>query len=298
MFLKSRNIEIDTESCRQLLNAPVVADRCKDAAAEKESLSRLLTKSSDRHRRCRSLRKRETGMETREDFCAVQFYFGCRSGIRVGTTTARQHRLSDKIDRVLTHKFFGLVILVAVLLVVFQTIFSWATLPMDLLDKGFGALGDLVRAELPAGVLTDLLVDGIIAGVGGVMVFLPQILLLFLFISILEDTGYMARAAFLLDKLMSRVGLHGKAFLPLMSSFACAIPGIMATRTIENRRDRFATILIAPLMSCSARLPVYTLMIAAFFAGRTVLGFISLGAVLMLAMYRLEFLRRSSWLLF
>jgi len=144
-----------------------------------------------------------------------------------------------------------------------------------------------VRAAMPPGILTDLVVDGIIAGVGGILVFLPQILLLFLFISILEDTGYMARAAFLLDKLMSRVGLHGKAFLPLMSSFACAIPGIMATRTIESRRDRFATILIAPFMSCSARLPVYSLMIAAFFAGQTVFGFISLGAVLMLAMYAL-----------
>jgi ferrous iron transport protein B len=199
----------------------------------------------------------------------------------------REHQISDKIDRVLTHRFFGLVILVGVLLVVFQAIFSWASLPMDLLEHGFGALGDLVRAEMPEGVLTDLVVDGIIAGVGGVLVFLPQILLLFLFISLLEDTGYMARAAFLLDKLMSRVGLHGKAFLPLMSSFACAIPGIMATRTIENKRDRFATILIAPFMSCSARLPVYTLMIGAFFAGRTVFGFISLGAVLMLAMYSL-----------
>ncbi len=199
----------------------------------------------------------------------------------------KQHRITDKIDKVLTHKFFGLVILVAVLLVVFQTIFSWARLPMDLLLNGFGALGDFARAQLPAGLLTDLIVDGIIAGVGGILVFLPQILLLFLFISLLEDTGYMARAAFLLDKLMSRVGLHGKAFLPLMSSFACAIPGIMATRTIEDRRDRFATIMIAPFMSCSARLPIYTLMIAAFFSGRTVFGFISLGAVLMLAMYAL-----------
>ena len=199
----------------------------------------------------------------------------------------QKHRLSEKIDRVLTHKFFGLVILVAILLFVFQIIFSWARLPMDLLQNGFGALGDFVRAEMPPGMLTDLLADGIIAGVGGVVVFLPQILLLFLFISLLEDSGYMSRAAFLLDKLMSRVGLHGKAFLPLISSFACAIPGIMATRTIESRRDRFATILIAPFMSCSARLPVYTLMIATFFAGRTVLGFISLGAVLMLAMYAL-----------
>jgi ferrous iron transport protein B len=197
------------------------------------------------------------------------------------------HQLSEKIDGVLTHRFFGLVILIAVLLLVFQTIFSWATLPMDLLEKGFGGLGDLVKSQMSEGILTDLLVDGVIAGVGGVMIFLPQILLLFLFISILEDTGYLARAAFLLDKLMSRVGLHGKAFLPLMSSFACAIPGIMATRTIEDRRDRFATILIAPLMSCSARLPVYTLMIAAFFAGQTVFGFLSLGAVIMLAMYLL-----------
>ena len=197
------------------------------------------------------------------------------------------HRISERVDKVLTHKIFGLVILIAVLLVVFQTIFSWASLPMDLLERGFGAISDLVRAEMPPGILTDLLADGIIAGVGGVVVFLPQILLLFLFISLLEDSGYMARAAFLLDKLMSRVGLHGKAFLPLFSSFACAIPGIMATRTIESRRDRFATIMIAPFMSCSARLPVYTLMIGAFFGGRYVFGMVSLGAVLMLSMYAL-----------
>ncbi len=146
-------------------------------------------------------------------------------------------------------------------------------------------LSEGVKSALPAGILADLIADGIIAGVGGVVVFLPQILLLFLFISLLEDSGYMSRAAFLLDKLMSRVGLHGKAFLPLISSFACAIPGIMATRTIESRRDRFATIMIAPFMSCSARLPVYTLMIGAFFGGQYVFGFISVGALLMLAMY-------------
>jgi len=170
---------------------------------------------------------------------------------------------------------------------VFQTIFSWANLPMDLLEQGFGALGDFVRAELPEGVLTDLVVDGVIAGVGGVLVFLPQILLLFFFLSILEDTGYMARAAFLLDRMMRGIGLHGKAFLPLLSSFACAIPGIMATRTIESPKDRIATIMIAPFMSCSARLPVYTLMIATFFTGQTIFGFISLGAVLILGMYTL-----------
>ncbi len=197
------------------------------------------------------------------------------------------HLISEKIDRVLTHRFFGLLILVAVLLLIFQTIFTWAAVPMELLASGFVSLGEFVRANMAEGMLTDLIVDGIIAGVGGILVFLPQILLLFLFISLLEDSGYMARAAFLMDKLMSRVGLHGKSFLPLISSFACAIPGIMATRTIENQRDRFATMMVAPFMSCSARLPVYTLMIAAFFAGQTVLGVISLGAVLMLAMYAL-----------
>ena len=195
--------------------------------------------------------------------------------------------VSEKIDRLLTHRIFGLAILTAILLLIFQTIFSWATLPMDLLDAGFGALGEAAKTNLPPGLFTDLLTDGIIAGVGGVLVFLPQIILLFFFISILEDTGYMARAAFLMDRLMRGVGLHGKAFVPLLSSFACAIPGIMATRTIENPKDRLATILIAPLMSCSARLPVYTLMIAAFFSGQYVFGFLSLGAVLILAMYLL-----------
>ncbi len=198
-----------------------------------------------------------------------------------------EHRISEKIDKILTHKFFGLLFLVLILMLVFQAIFSWAELPMGLLENVFGAVGDLVRSRMSEGILTDLIVDGIIAGVGGVLVFLPQILLLFLFISVLEDTGYLARAAFLLDKLMSKVGLHGKAFLPLMSSFACAIPGIMATRTIEGRRDRFATIMIAPFMSCSARLPVYTLIIGAFFAGQSFFGFISVGAVLMLSMYAL-----------
>jgi ferrous iron transport protein B len=140
---------------------------------------------------------------------------------------------------------------------------------------------------MQAGLLRDLLVDGIIAGVGGVVVFLPQILLLFFFIAILEDTGYMARAAFLMDRLMRGVGLHGKAFMPLLSSFACAIPGIMATRTIENPKDRLATIMIAPFMSCSARLPVYTLMIGAFFSGKMLFGFLSVGALLIMAMYLL-----------
>ncbi|HEX7958045.1 MAG TPA: ferrous iron transport protein B [Pyrinomonadaceae bacterium] len=194
---------------------------------------------------------------------------------------------TERIDRIVTHKFFGPVVLLLVMGVVFQAIFSWATLPMDLIDRGFGTLGEAARARMPAGLLTDLVVDGVIAGVGGVLVFLPQILLLFFFIALLEDSGYMSRAAFLMDRLMRGVGLHGKAFMPLLSSFACAIPGIMATRTIENPKDRLATILIAPFMSCSARLPVYTLMIASFFSGAKLFGFISVGALLILSMYLL-----------
>ncbi len=194
-------------------------------------------------------------------------------------------RTSERIDRVVTHRIFGPVILLLVMLFVFQAIFSWASLPMTLVDSVFTGLADLVRAHLPANILTNLLADGIIVGVGAVLAFLPQILLLFLFISLLEDSGYMARAAFLMDRLMRAVGLHGKAFVPLLSSFACAVPGIMATRTIEHPKDRIITIMIAPFMSCSARLPIYTLVIAALFSGKTVLGFISLGAVIILAMY-------------
>ena len=194
---------------------------------------------------------------------------------------------TERIDRVVTHRFLGPVVLLLVMAVVFQAIFSWATLPMELIDWCFGALGEGVRARMPAGLLTDLVVDGVIAGVGGVLVFLPQILLLFFFIALLEDSGYMSRAAFLMDRLMRGVGLHGKAFMLLLSSFACAIPGIMATRTIENPKDRLATIMIAPFMSCSARLPVYTLMIAAFFSDVRLFGFVSVGALLILSMYLL-----------
>ncbi|HLL76128.1 MAG TPA: ferrous iron transport protein B [Pyrinomonadaceae bacterium] len=210
-----------------------------------------------------------------------------RDAVRDRGRGARTRSATERIDRFVTHKLFGPAILLGVMLVVLQTIFTWAQLPMDLIDGGFGALGELARERMPAGLLTDLIVDGVIAGVGGVLVFLPQILLLFLFIALLEDSGYMARAAFLMDRLMRGVGLHGKAFMPLLSSFACAIPGIMATRTIEQPKDRLATILIAPFMSCSARLPVYTLMIAAFFTERKVFGVLSVGVLLILAMYLL-----------
>ncbi|PWT88546.1 MAG: ferrous iron transport protein B [Blastocatellia bacterium] len=195
--------------------------------------------------------------------------------------------LTSRIDSIVTHKVFGPVVLIAVMLLVFQTIFSWANLPMSLIENVFSQLSSFVRATLPPGLFTDLLADGVIAGVGGVLVFLPQILLLFFFISMLEDSGYMARAAFLIDRLMRGLGLDGKAFLPLLSSFACAVPGIMATRTIENRKDRFATMMVAPFMSCSARLPVYTLMIAACFSRQRVFGFLSLGVLIILTMYTL-----------
>lgn len=208
-----------------------------------------------------------------------------RKTVRRSNTTRID--LTARIDSVVTHKVWGPLVLIAVMLLVFQTIFSWANLPMTLIENVFSELSYLVRTTLPAGVLTDLLADGVIAGVGGVLVFLPQILLLFFFIAILEDSGYMARAAFLMDRLMRSVGLDGKAFLPLLSSFACAVPGIMATRTIENPKDRFATIMVAPFMSCSARLPVYTLMIAACFSRQKVFGFLSVGVLIILGMYLL-----------
>jgi len=171
---------------------------------------------------------------------------------------------TDRIDRVLTHKVWGTLVFVAIMAAVFQSIFTAAVPLMDLITAGKDTLAGLVRGVLPPGPLTSLIADGVVEGVGSVVVFLPQILILFGFLAVLEDCGYMARAAFLMDKLMARCGLSGKSFIPMLSSVACAVPGIMAARVIENRRDRLATILVAPLMSCSARLPVYTLLIAAF----------------------------------
>jgi ferrous iron transport protein B len=194
---------------------------------------------------------------------------------------------SDRLDRTLTHKVWGTLIFLAIMTLMFQSIFTFARIPMDALQTLVDWIGGVVGGLIPGGDLNSLLVDGVVAGVGAVVVFLPQILLLFLFIGFLEDTGYMARAAFLMDRLMSKVGLHGKSFIPMLSSFACAIPGIMATRTIESPKDRLVTILVAPLMSCSARLPVYTLLIAACIPNITVLGFLKLPGLTMLSMYLL-----------
>lgn len=197
---------------------------------------------------------------------------------------------SDRLDRLLTHKFWGVLIFLGLMGITFQAIFTLAQLPMEAIENGITWLGQWVDRWLQPGDLHSLLVDGVLAGVGAVVVFLPQIALLFLFLGLLEDTGYMARAAFLMDRFMSKVGLHGKSFIPLLSSFACAIPGIMATRTIENQKDRLATILVAPLMSCSARLPVYALLIAACIPDRPVLGFIRLPGLTLFSMYLLGIL--------
>ncbi|MHA6768765.1 ferrous iron transporter B [Sphingobium ummariense] len=194
-------------------------------------------------------------------------------------------RLTAAVDRVLLHPVAGFLILLALLFVMFQAVFSWATAPADLLEGWVTALGEAVTATLPAGLVHDFLLQGVVGGVGAVIVFLPQILILFFFILMLEATGYMARAAFLMDALMARVGLSGRAFIPLLSSFACAVPGIMATRTIADPRDRLTTILIAPLMTCSARLPVYGLIIAAFIPARTVGWGIGLQGLVLFALY-------------
>jgi ferrous iron transport protein B len=197
---------------------------------------------------------------------------------RPDTRTAR-------IDAVVLHPIGGLAILLLILFVMFQAVFAWAQPLMQLLSSGFDALGQFVHDTLPAGLLQSFLQNGVISGVGSVIVFLPQIIIIFLFILLLEDFGYMARAAFLMDRIMGGAGLHGRAFIPLLSSFACAIPGIMATRVIDNRRDRLTTILIAPLMTCSARIPVYTLIISAFIPPTQVWGWIGLQGLVMFGLY-------------
>lgn len=192
---------------------------------------------------------------------------------------------SDRLDKFLTHKLWGTLVFAMLMLVVFSSVFIFADPVMGLIDGWIGSLGELVATLVPEGPLQSLLVDGVIGGVGSVLIFLPQIVFLFFFLAVLEDCGYMARAAYLMDKLMVRVGLSGKSFIPMLSSFACAIPGVMATRVIENRRDRLTTILVAPLMSCSARLPVYAILIGAFIPATNVLGFLPLQGLTLFAMY-------------
>ena len=216
--------------------------------------------------------------------------YGWIAGVveRVAThTPTGKKTLTDRIDAVALHRVWGPLVFVALMALVFQSIFTWAAPLMTWVEGLFGALGGAVGSVLPPGDLRSLLVDGVIGGVGSVLVFLPQIAILFLFIGILEDSGYMARAAFIMDRFMRSVGLHGRSFIPLLSGYACAVPGVMSTRTIEAPKDRLATIMVLPLMSCSARIPIYTLLIGAFIPPVAVAGIFDLRGMTLLAMYLL-----------
>lgn len=203
---------------------------------------------------------------------------------RLGLDTVLPASASDRIDGVVLHRVWGPLLLVVVLFLVFQAVFAWAQGPMDLIQAGIEWIAASLTQSMPDSWVR-LLVDGLVAGVGGVLVFLPQIIILFFFILVLEESGYLPRAAFLLDRLMGSVGLSGRSFIPLLSSFACAIPGIMAARTIANPRDRMVTIMIAPLMTCSARLPVYALLIGAFIPARSIAGGLQLRGLVLFGLY-------------
>jgi ferrous iron transport protein B len=201
------------------------------------------------------------------------------------TTRTATESLTERIDAVLLHPAVGFAIFLVVMAIVFQSLFSWSDPAISAIESSMGALAGGVESILPAGIARDFLVDGVIGGVGSVIVFLPQILLLFFFIGLMEDTGYMARVAFLMDRIMRVMGLHGRAFVPMLSGFACAVPAIMATRTMERQRDRLLTMMVIPLMTCSARLPVYTLIIAALFPPAKVFGLMPVQGLLLLSMY-------------
>ena len=276
---KKRGIEIDTAKLSQELGMPVVETVAIQSGGEKALLAELDRMAFTAPVKANPLSAidavpvEETQREVRRILAAAV------------STTKDTGNLTEKVDNVVLHPVSGPIILAALMFLIFQAVFSWAGTPMDLIEAGVGALGEFVGNLLGDGLLHSLIVDGIIAGVGSVLVFLPQILILFFFILLLEDVGYLPRAAFLLDRIMGSVGLSGRAFLPLLSSFACAIPGVMAARTIQNPRDRLVTIMIAPLMTCSARLPVYALLIAAFIPDQTVAGFLNLKGVVLFILY-------------
>jgi ferrous iron transport protein B len=226
-------------------------------------------------------------------------WIGALSGQVVSRSAEPPITTSDRIDAVLTHRIFGPILFFLILGVIFQSVFAWATPFMEALDGVVSSLGAWVGSGLPEGPVRGLLVDGVIAGVGAVVVFLPQILILFFFLGLLEDTGYMARAAFIMDRVMKRVGLSGRSVVPMLSGFACAIPGIMATRTIDNQRDRLVTTMVIPLMTCSARLPVYTLLIGAFIPAGALFGVLGYQGLTLLALYLLGVLLAitAAWVL-
>jgi len=269
-----RGIKIDVQALEQALGVPVVetiAVRRNGAQKLVERLDAMVPHlqapvavpagEGDYHARVRGILAAAVSMPTR---------------------TAK---IDDALDRWLLHPVFGLLTLTVVMFLIFQAVYAWAAPVMDLIDAGTGALGGWVGGALPEGPLNSLLTDGIIAGVGGVIIFLPQILILFFFILALEESGYLPRAAFLLDRMMAAAGLSGRSFIPLLSSFACAVPGIMSTRSIQDPRDRLATILVAPLMTCSARLPVYALLIGAFIPEKTVWGVFNQQGLVLFGLY-------------
>lgn len=272
---RRRGSTLDTTRLASELGVPVVdtvATRRRGADALMNALERLDEQTF--------VREGGDAYEPTEDDITATHREADRLLVSCGYQEPARPRGLRIVDRWLLHPLTGMASLAAVLFFVFQAVFSWAAVPMDLIDVAVAALGEQVMTLMGEGPLRSLLVDGIIAGVGSVVVFLPQILILFAFILALEDSGYLPRAAYLLDRVMGSVGLSGRAFIPLLSSFACAIPGIMATRTIPNRRDRLATVMIAPLMTCSARLPVYALLIAAFIPASAVGPFNLQGLVL------------------
>ncbi len=278
---RRRGIEIDLGKLEDELGIPVVTSTAVRRGGTEELLRRLDELAADGAGKAG---ENKWTAPTAADLRAAQ-----READRVikaaVSEPARPDTLTSRIDAVLLHPVAGLIILLAVLFVMFQGVFAWAQPIMDLISGGFDVLGKLAHDLLPDGLLQSFIQKGVIAGVGSVIVFLPQIMILFLFILLLEDLGYMARAAFLMDRIMGGAGLHGRAFIPLLSSFACAIPGIMATRVIDNRRDRLTTIMVAPLMTCSARIPVYTLIIGAFVPDRTVGGIVGLQGLVMFGLY-------------
>ena len=275
---RKRGMNVDTVRLAAALGCPVVETVAVQSGGERALIAQLAQAARGDPGQFSPwvVQRREQIEATQREVRQILGDLGYREPLRA--------RALARIDQIVMNPVAGPALLLAVLFLIFQAVFSWATLPTDLIKSGIALVGDGITASMAVGPLRSLFIDGVVAGAGGVVVFLPQILILFLFILLLEDSGYLPRAAFLLDRLMGRVGLSGRAFIPLLSSFACAIPGIMAARTIPNTRDRLATILLAPLMTCSARLPVYGLLIAAFIPAQS-LGVFNLQGLILFALY-------------
>ena len=277
---RRKGIVIDADKLELELGVPVVETVGVKASGAAALINILDQLGAPTTRRPAAPWNTPTAAEIAHDQQEVRRILGAVGGDRFDGVTA-----SDRVDALVLHPVLGPLLLALILFLVFQAVFAWAQLPMDAIKSGVDVCGGWVGQSLPPSLLKDLFINGVLAGVGSVLVFLPQILILFFFILVLEDSGYLPRAAFLLDRLMGSVGLSGRAFIPLLSSFACAIPGIMATRTIQNPRDRLSTIMIAPLMTCSARLPIYALIIGAFIPHRTVWGGLELQGIVLFVLY-------------